>query len=161
MRPRFEERKEAMLAYIEHRGPYDQIPWDELIPRLYGWAKEQKVMPGFHPMGIYYDDPNEVPRDECRSDVAITFKGGARAAGRVMIRPLPSMKVATLSFKGPSEEYSKAYKTLGDWIEEKGYRVTGPSIEIYSKMPEVVGGVTVLYAKIMMPVELDEELLIS
>ena len=152
MKPRFEERKEAMLAYVEHRGPYDQLPWDELIPKLYGWAKEQKVMPGFHPMGIYYDDPNEVPRDRCRSDAAITFKGEAREANGVKIKRMPAVKVATLSFKGPGEEYSKAYKALGDWIREKGYRVTGPSIEVYSKMPEVVDGVKVLYAKIMMPV---------
>lgn len=155
MKPKFEERKEVMLAYVEHKGPYDQMPWDELIPKLYGWAKAQKVMPGFHPMGIYYDDPNEMPKGRCRSDIAITFKGEAREADGVRTRRMPAMKVATLSFKGPSEEYSKAYKTLGDWIREKGYNVIGPSIEVYSKMPEVVDGVTILYAKIMMPVGQD------
>lgn len=155
MKPKFEERKEVMLAYIEHRGPYDQVPWNELMPRLYGWAKEQKVMPGFHPMGIYHDDPNTAPGAKCRSDIAITFKGEARSSGDVKIKKLPAMKVATLSFKGPAEGYPDAYKALDAWIQEKGHHVTGPSIEVYSKMPEVVDGATILYAKIMMPVEAD------
>jgi len=30
--------------------------------------------------------------------------------------------------------------------------VSGPAMEIYSKKPEVVEGVTILYAKVMMPV---------
>ena len=68
MKPKFEERKEVMCAYIEHQGPYDDIPWGELMGELYGWAKEQKVMPGFYPMGIYLDDPQKVPREQCGRD---------------------------------------------------------------------------------------------
>lgn len=153
MKPKFEKRKEAMLAYIENIGPYDAIPWNEMIPRLYGWAKEHKVMPGFHPMGTYYDDPGMVPREQCRSDVAITFKGEAKGSGGVRTRKLPAMKVAAVSFKGTSAEYSDTYKALFRWIGEKGHRPAGPSMEVYSKMPENVDGVTILYAKIMVPVE--------
>ena len=153
MKPKFEERKEVMLAYVENVGPYGDVPWGELVPRLYGWAKEQKVMPGFHPMGIYYDEPDTVPKEKCRSDIAITFKGEASGSNGVKTRKLPAMKVATLSFKGPSSEYAQAYRTLFDWIGEKKHRMVGPSIEVYSKMPEVVDGVPILYAKIMMPVE--------
>jgi effector-binding domain-containing protein len=39
------------------------------------------------------------------------------------------------------------------WIAEKGYEVSGPPMEVYSKKPQVVGGVTILYAKIMIPVK--------
>jgi AraC family transcriptional regulator len=150
--PKLEERKGSGLAYIEHQGPFDKIPWQEYIERLYGWAKQQKVMPGFYPMGIYHDDPEVVPPEKCRTDIAITFKGKAKEQAGVKVRKISAMKVATLSHKGPGSEFPKTYATLKDWIDKKGLKVSGPPMEIYSKKPEVVGGKTILYAKVMMPV---------
>jgi AraC family transcriptional regulator len=150
--PRLETRKAANVAYIEHRGPYDRVPWEDYIERLYGWAKEQKVMPGFYPMAIYHDDPEKTPPEQCRSDIAITFKGRAKEQTGVKVRRMPAVKVATISHKGPGTEFRSTYAKLGEWIEKKGYRISGPPIEVYSKKPEVVGGVTVLHAKVMMPV---------
>ena len=151
--PKFEERKASSLAYIEHKGPFDKIPWQEYIEKLYGWAKEQKVMPGFYPMGIYLDDPNVVPHEECRTEIAITFKCEARESSGVKIRQMPAMKVASISHKGPGSEFQKTYGVLMGWIEKKGLEVSGPPMEIYSKKPEVVGCETILYAKIMMPIK--------
>jgi AraC family transcriptional regulator len=153
VKPKFEQRKEVMLAYIEHRGPYDDIPWGELMGELYGWAKEQKVMPGFYPMGIYLDDPQKVPREQCRSEIAISFKGEANASQGVKTRRMPAMKVATLSFKGPGSDLGRAYQVLGEFIQAQGHRVLGPMIEIYSRTPEIIDGVIILYSKIMTPVE--------
>ncbi len=42
--------------------------------------------------------------------------------------------------------------SVSDILQKKGYEVAGPPIEVYTKKPEVVGCVTVLYAKVMMPV---------
>jgi AraC family transcriptional regulator len=151
--PKLEERKATNIAYLEHTGAFDKIPWQESIERLYGWAKEQKVMPGFYPMGIYLDDPSVVPREKCRTEIAITFKGEAKEKSGVKIRPMPGIKVATLSHKGPESEFNKTYGLLTSWIEAKGLKLIGPPMEIYSKKPEVVNGETILYAKIMMPVE--------
>jgi AraC family transcriptional regulator len=110
-------------------------------------------MPGFYPMSIYHDDPKVVPAEERRTEVAITFKGEAKQSSGVKIRQMPAMKVATVSHKGPSSEFQKTYAVLTDWIEKKDLEVSGPPMEIYSKKPEVVGGETILYAKIMMPVK--------
>lgn len=151
--PKIERRKESDIAYIEHRGPYDQVPWEEYMKRLYGWAKEQKVMPGFHPMGIYCDDPAVTSPEKLRSDIAITFKGNGKPSGGIKTRKLPAMEVATLSHKGPGTEYANTYAKLAQWIAANGYVVSGPSIEVYSKKPEVVDGVMILYAKVMMPVK--------
>lgn len=150
--PKLETRKAANLAYIEHQGPYDKVPWEDYMKRLYGWAKEQKVMPGFYPMAIYLSDPEMISPEMCRSEIGITFKGRAKEQAGVKIRKMPAMKVATISHKGPGSEFKNTYSKLHDWIEKKGYRTSGPPIEVYSKKPEVVGGVTILYAKVMMPV---------
>ncbi len=153
VKPKFEERKEGDLAYIEYTGSYDSVPWDELIPKLYGWAKGQKVMPGFHPMGIFYDDPSQVPAEKCKSEIGITFKGPGKEADGIKIRHMPPQKVVAVSFKGPGSEYQRTYQELGRWIDENGHKVTGPSMEIYSKKPEMIDGVMILYSKILMPVE--------
>ena len=151
--PKLEERKASNLAYLEYKGPYDKIPWQRYIETLYGWAKEQKVMPGFYPMSIYHDDPKVVPAEERRTEIVITFKGEARESSGVKIRHMPAMKVASVSHKGPSSEFQKTYGILTEWIEKKGLELSGPPMEIYSKKPEVVGDETILYAKIMMPVK--------
>ena len=151
--PRLEERKASHLAYLEHKGPFNKIPWQESIEKLYGWAKEQKVMPGFYPMAIYLDDPKTAPPEECRTQIAITFKGEAKEKSGVKICQLPDMKVASLSHKGPGSDFQKTYGILFEWIQKKGLELSGLPIEIYSKKPEIVDGKTILYAKIMMPVK--------
>jgi AraC family transcriptional regulator len=151
--PRAEARKAVNLAYVEHQGPYDQVPWEEYIKRLYGWAKNQKAMPGFYPMAIYHNDPDVTSPEQCRSEIGITFKGKAREQAGVKIRKIPAMKVATISHKGSGSEYKATYAKLAEWIAQKGYKVSGPPIEIYSKKPQVVDGVTILTAKVMMPIK--------
>jgi len=151
--PKLESRKATSIAYVEHKGSYGEVPWEEYMHRLYGWAKEQKVMPGFFPMAVCYDDPTKVAAKDCRSDIAISFKGKAKAAPGIKIRQLPAMKVATLSHKGPGSEFGMSYSKIHDWISDKGYRAAGAPMEIYSKKPEVIGGVTIIYAKIMIPVK--------
>lgn len=151
--PKLENRKAANLAYIEHQGMFDRIPWDSYIERLYGWAKEQKVMPGFYPMGIYLDNPEITSPEKCRSEVGITFKGNAKEQSGIKIKSMPEMKVAVISHKGPGTEFKNTYARLREWIDQKGYEGSGPCIEIYSKKPEVINGVTILYAKVMMPVK--------
>ena len=39
-------------------------------------------------------------------------------------------------------------------VDRMGYRATGPPMEIYSKRPEAVDGVMLLYSKLVVPVEL-------
>jgi len=147
-----EQRKPVKLAYIEHAGAYDKIPFQTYIGRLYGWAKKAHVRPGFYPLGIFYDSPDETPAGKCRSEIGIPITGEATPEGDVRIREMPAMAVAALSFKGPSSEYRSAYRQLSAWVSENGYEWAGPSIEAYTKKPERVRGKTVMYAKIMAPV---------
>jgi effector-binding domain-containing protein len=149
---RIEEREELSIAYIEHTGPYDTIPWPEYIERLYAWAKERKVVPGLYPMGIYLDDPYTTTKEELRSQIAIPFSGVARGGDGIRTKTLPAMTVATLSHNGPSCIFKKSYDELERWVEANGYKCSGPPIEVYTKSPEVVRGRTVLHAKIMAPV---------
>ncbi len=55
---KLEKTKPMKLAYIEHVGDYGEILFNDYISRLYAWAKENKVRPGFTSIGIYLDNPH-------------------------------------------------------------------------------------------------------
>jgi DNA gyrase inhibitor GyrI len=150
--PKLEKRKPVTLAYIEYVGPYNSIPFHDTIASLYAWVKEKKLIPGFYPMAVFHSDPKTTPPRECRTDIAITVNGDPEPEGNIRVRKLPSMTVATLSHKGPASEYQRSYDTLAAFVRYKGYVVSGPPMEIFSKKPENVDGETIIYAKIMFPV---------
>jgi AraC family transcriptional regulator len=150
---KLESRKPMTLAYVEHVGSYGSIPFDRYIGQLYDWAKENKVMPGFHPMGIFHSNPKETPPEECKTSIAIPIYGKAKPSGDIKIKKLPAMKVASYSHKGPASEYQVSYDKMETWIKEKGYVLAACPMEVYSKKPETVKGEMIIYAKIMMPVK--------
>jgi len=148
-----ESRKATTLAYIEHTGPYDKVPWDVYMEKLFGFAKEKKVMPGFYPMATYTNCPDDTPPEERTCEISIPIHGDVEGKEDIKVKKLPEMKVATISHKGPGSEFKNTYAKLTGWISENGYEMSGPPMEIYSKKPKVKDGVTILYAKVMIPVK--------
>lgn len=150
-RVRKERRGPTKLAYIEHVGPYDKIPFSEYIGRLYGWAKENHVRPGFYPLGVFQDSPDTNAPESLRSEIGIQVHGEARASNGILIKDFPEMEVASISHKGPSSKYAKTYRELSEWITHHGYEWAGPSMELYTRKPKLVRGETILFTKIMAP----------
>ncbi|HEY4699811.1 MAG TPA: GyrI-like domain-containing protein [Nitrososphaerales archaeon] len=147
------ERKQCNLAYIEHFGPYDAIPFEKYFPQLYGYAKEEKVRPGFTPLGIYFSNPLNTFPTNCRSEIAITIIGKAKPRGKIRIKDLPAMTVAVIKHKDTADKFDETYKELTNWISENEYEQIGPMIEIYTKKPKTVGKETIIYAHIQAPVK--------
>ena len=149
---KIQKRKPVTIAYMGHTGPYSSIPFDKYIERLYRWAKEHKIRPGFYPLAVYRDDPKTTAPEDCRTDVAITVAGEPHGDSEVKVRRMPAMTVATVSHKGGTEEFKGVYEALAKWVEENDYTWDGPPIEVYTRKPKVVDGRAVVHAKIMAPV---------
>lgn len=49
----------------------------------------------------------------------------------VRVRELPGDEMACLVHHGPFEGFRSAYEAVRQWIRENGYRITGPSREVY------------------------------
>ncbi|UCG69061.1 MAG: GyrI-like domain-containing protein [Thermoplasmata archaeon] len=145
--------KPQKLAYLEHTGDYGSIPYDEYFNRLYEWAKEKNVRPGFKGLGILHDDPQKIPPQDCRSEICIPIVGDAESEGDIKIKELPSMEVAVIKHKGSSKEYPETYKKLNEWIIENGYEWAGPTMEVYTKKPRTKGEETIIYANVQAPVK--------
>lgn len=145
--------KSIKLAYLEHTGDYGSIPYDDYFNKLYKWAKEKKVRPGFKPMGIFHDSPEQTPSEECRSEIGIPIVGDAEPEGDIKIKELPPMEVAVIKHKGSTKEYQDTYRKLNEWITKNGYEWAGPAIEVYTKKPKTVGDETIIYANVQVPVK--------
>ena len=150
---KIEKLKPMKLAYIEHIGKYDEVPYDKYAPRLYEWAKENKVRPGFKNINVFHDNPEEKNPSECKSWIGIPIKGDARSDDEVKIEEMSEMEVAALKFKGPGSEYKNAYKKIQDWMDENGYEWVGPSLEVCSKKPKMVNGEMILSTTIQVPIK--------
>ena len=125
--------KPVKLAYIEHIGKYDQVPYDRYVPRLYEWAKAHHVRPGFKNINVFHDDPQEKNPEECRSWIGIPIKGEAAIDEEIKIQDFSEMQVATMKFKGPGSEYQNAYREMEEWMDAHDYEWDGPSFEVCSK----------------------------
>ncbi|MFH0816462.1 MAG: GyrI-like domain-containing protein [Methanobacteriota archaeon] len=145
-------RGATAIAFIEAKGPYGKIPYDEMYGKLFAWAKESGSKPGFSTLNIYDSDPNVTPEAELATRVAIPLYKAGEPKGEVVVGQLAEMEVAVKKFEGPSEGYNAAYAELGKWIADNGYNVAGPPMEVFTKKPKVKDGKTIIYSEIQFPV---------
>ncbi len=145
-------RKQSTVVYIEHRGPYDTVPWKPSIEKLYAFAKEHRLRPGFRPMAIYPDDPRTTDPAACRTRVAVPVRGTARGEGDVQVGELPASTVVTSPFEGTSADYDHAFRELAEWVRANGFEPAGAPVEVYTKRPEAVGGQTRIHSRLELPV---------
>ena len=150
---KIKKMKASTYAYLEYKGPYGGIPFDEFYKRLYDWAKENKARPGFKPFAMYPDDPNKTPEAETRTYVCIPIGKDPGVEGDVKVCTLQEGEMAVLKHNAPAEEYANSYAELGKWIEENGYEVTAPPMEVYTGKPKVKGGKTIIKSIIQFTVK--------
>jgi effector-binding domain-containing protein len=145
-------RRAGNFAYIEYKGPYNKIPFDEAFSRLFAWAKETRAGPGFTPFVIYASDPKTTPESELVTKVAIPLHRTGEPKGEIKVGQLPEMEIAVKRHDAPAEEYNKSYAELQKWIADNGYELYGAPIEVYTGKPKVKDGKTIIYSDIQFPV---------
>jgi len=150
---KIKNRKPTTIAYIEHMGKYDEVPYGEYMEKLYMWAKQKKLKPGFKPLSIFHDDPENVPSAQLRSEIGLPIMVKGEPEDNIKVKEIAQMQVAAIKHKGPSEDYPKSYSALSDWISTNGYEVAGPFMEIYTKKPKKVGDKQILFSEIQAPIK--------
>ncbi len=128
---------EARLAFKEVKGPYTEI--GPAVEEMWAYALsvgiERPVI-----RVIYYDDPETVDPRVARSDVG--FEVPVAVAPRLDSSPyrtrvVPSMRIATLTVKGPPTTTWECYGTLERWASSRGAEVDrgAPVHETYVGSP--------------------------
>jgi effector-binding domain-containing protein len=146
-------RRGGPYAFIEAKGPYDKIPFDEYFGKLMTFAKESKAGMRWGMFVIYANDPHVTPPADLVSKVAIPIGKAVPASGDIKVDTLPDMDVAIKVHDAPAEDYQKSYTELQKWVDENGYLITGAPLEVYTGKPKVKNGKTIIYSQIQFPVK--------
>ncbi len=126
------------LAAIAHQGNYIEI--GNTFQKVFMWGmKKQKINATSFGVGLYYDDPSQVPADQLRSEAGLVVDEdvsdesiGLRTLG------VKGGRYAVLHFKGPYAELEKGYNYLfGPWLNEQGETPADePAMECYLNDPQ-------------------------
>jgi len=123
---------EIHLAGYSHKGDYMQI--EAVFEKLFIDANSHNVFnQSTRSIGVYYDDPETVARDELRSMAGITISPSEAASLKLEYLTIPAGKCASILFQGPYAELEKPYNWLyGHWLPDSGYEpVDFPCFEEY------------------------------
>jgi effector-binding domain-containing protein len=99
--------------------------WDQLESFL----TQKNIKPEGPCLTLYYSDPPEIDAQVCEP-VSSPFQEDQKVAQHM----LPGVAtMATVVHKGPFLTIGEAYTAMLKWIEANGYRITGPTREVYLK----------------------------
>jgi effector-binding domain-containing protein len=121
----------------------------QLLGEVFGHLGQHKVGPAGPPIGIYHD--HEYREKDVDIEAAVPVAGAVPEGERVKARELPAAEVACIVHQGSFDTLSGTYGQLMGWVESNGYRISGPTREVYVQWQEddPSGNVT----EIQLPVE--------
>lgn len=122
------------VAGLRVVGPTDRL--EAPLLRLFDWVDSRGYEVLGPPMGIFYDDPTQVPPEHCRSDLCVPVGPEAESDGEWEVTVLPSETVAVAEHRGPYGDYTGTYRLVYEWIQSHGYRAVGPPAEVYLSDPD-------------------------
>jgi AraC family transcriptional regulator len=132
------KREPMTVAFISMKGPYTQM--NEAFGKLYSWIGEKGYTPAGPPMATYFNAPGQVPAEELLWEIQSPIAGDVAPSGPdelgLRVKRVEGAEVAATMHKGPFDKVGESYGALAGWIEESGYQITGPSMEIYLSEPE-------------------------
>lgn len=108
------------LAALPHTGDYQRI--GETFDRLYLLAASRGLAgPQSTGIGIYYDDPQQVPAAQLRSAAGVAVAPDTLLEEPLARVDIPETRCAVLEYTGPYSEIEAAYEWLfGTWLPQAG-----------------------------------------
>lgn len=137
------------VAYVEHRGPYEEIGF--AFQRLLRLLRIRRLHVGGPMIAIYPVEPSGENGERRYAEAAVPMPQDFQQDNELRSRELPPSDVASLIYEGPPNKYPEAIDIIRNWIDDDEYAVAGPMREIYTRdLSELPPGI--LYVEIQMPV---------
>jgi predicted transcriptional regulator YdeE/DNA-binding transcriptional MerR regulator len=153
--------QEVVLKNVPPRrvlGIRGVIPAYEQVQRLFAaldhYLQQQRwpLDAGTPWYAIYYDVAGDEP--DIEAEVAVPLTAARRAQPPAEVHELPgAAAMACLAHAGGRESLDEAYSAILAWIEANGFRVTGPTREVYLHEPEPAETGAVSVIDVQFPVE--------
>ncbi len=133
---RLRDYPERHVAYIRVLQPFEGTAVVEACRRLVQWATARGCDQGEW-LGYMWEDPEIVPLEKCRYDVAITLPEAIRTDGEIGCQTFPAMKVAEVEVKGDIELEQRAIDWLfGTWLPKSRWAPADqPAFEAWNGKP--------------------------
>jgi AraC family transcriptional regulator len=138
-----EELDPATIAYVRTVGAYgDSDVISEAYTKVFEFAKGNNLMgDNTQVIGIGWDDPDQVPLEECRYDACVTVPTGTSGEGDIEITDIPGGTYAVYTFTGKydtiGEDRVNAGGVVMGWMATSGYGFDmRPPLEIYKETEE-------------------------
>lgn len=125
--------EKRQVAYINYKGPYDEVP--VLMGEIVGFIMAKSLQIMGLPFGIYFNSPREAPVEELMYEVGMPFEGAAEEEGKVKIKTVPEQFVLSTIYKGPYSGCGTAIGALAQHAYKNGYEIIGPPMETYISDP--------------------------
>jgi len=118
VKPKMINLPEKKVLYITVTGEYGGEEtingWNEI-----GSFMQRYGINPWHPdlFAVYYDDPDVVGNDQCRTDLCLTIKRSYPAEGRIGEKIMQGGKYAVFRYKGPYEGLWELYYAIyRNWL---------------------------------------------
>lgn len=126
------------IAMVRHTGSYDQI--GPVFDKLWQWVEANQV-PVEKSIGIYWDNPDDMPASQLRSAACVQIPNGYLISntGGVPVEKgsLAGGKYARYRYMGPYEGLGPVWSEMVDWVQgECGKTISeNPAFEVYVNDP--------------------------
>ncbi|MFG0319353.1 MAG: GyrI-like domain-containing protein [Planctomycetota bacterium JB042] len=126
------------VAAIRHTGPY--VDLGPCFERIMGWAFGKGIVgPGTRCLGLYHDNPREVPAERLRSAACVSVGPDVAAdpSAGVEVIEVEGGEYAVATHVGPYTQLEAAYDELfGRWLPGSGRTLRDlPCYEVYLNDP--------------------------
>jgi len=122
--------------------------------RLEEYMRRNRLVKTGSEIVIFHYDPKEVIDPEwVNYEMAIPVFGEPQEPDpEILLKELPSILVASIIHRGHFDDIEKSYNKLLAWIKKKGYKTSGPAIEIRLRGRSAIDDERGLITEIQFPI---------
>jgi len=112
---------------LKHTGPYEDH--QKVITEFIGLFQQLNQEPTGPMMGIYYNDPSQVPAEKLQWAIAFPVKDSIMVKEPLICGKWTNRQIISYLYVGPYEETGKAYQLMDEYLAKENLVQSGPVIE--------------------------------
>lgn len=131
---RIKDQKAFFYAYLECSGPYAQM--QAKIGEFMAAYFSQNLGPITGLIALYLNAPDQVPEAELKWRIGAPIGKETEPAAPLQKDVFDHPQVAYALYIGPYDKISETYGKISAYIDQNGWRMSGPPMEMYLDNPE-------------------------
>jgi len=123
------------VASIKGSGTYEEV--GKVLMDLFRWVLERRAKVASYPMVLYPEGIEDIFSEGVEFEACIPIEPDMKISGGggVKIKDFPAVSVVCAKQRGPVSEVESVHDEILEWAEANGYRVAGPSRELFLTNP--------------------------